>query len=108
MLVQNERSQQANANENEFASLAMSFFGSFPLNDAVEFVQLATTKELSDFLEDCETMDLEFIPDGVMEITMQGQQLVNFFTRTYDLMNKILKQQNNGESTLPAEPTARA
>jgi hypothetical protein len=44
----------------EFAKLAhtSNFFETFPLREAVEFVQSATTKELSDYLEEYELQEI--------------------------------------------------
>ena len=107
-MVQTKSNLQAEQNEQEFASLAMHFFGSFPVQEAVEFVQLATTQELADFLENYEEHDPEFVPDEIMEINHRGHQLVLFLSRTHELLNKIVKQTTNGTNPLPAGPAARA
>lgn len=108
VLQQSKREQQTAQNEQEFAMFAMSFFASNPLTEVVESTQLATVKELSDFLETIDENDPEYVPDEIMKITMRGQDVVSFMINMHDLMTKILKQQTNGDNTLPTGPSARA
>lgn len=108
MLLKTERDQQAAQNEQEFTMFAMNFFRSTTLPEAVENAQLATVKELSDYLESYEEYDPEFVPEEIMKITMRGQDVVSFMINMHDLMTKILKQQSNGDNTLPTGPSARA
>lgn len=108
MLLKSERDQQAAQNEQEFAMFAMNFFRSTPINEAVENAQLATVKELSDYLESYEENDPEFVPDEIMKITMRGQDVVSFLINMHELMTKILKQQTNGDNAISAGPSARA
>ena len=108
MLLKTERDQQAAQNEQEFAMFAMNFFRNTPLPEAVENAQLATVKELSDYLESYEENDPEFVPDEIMKITMRGQDMVSFLINMHDLMTKILKQQTNGDNALSTGPSARA
>ena len=108
MLQQSKREQQTAQNEQDFAMFAMNFFRNNPLPEAVENAQLATVKELSDYLESYEENDPEYVPDEIMKITMRGQEMVSFLINMHDLMTKILKQQTNGDNTLPTGPSARA
>lgn len=108
MLQQSKREQQSAQNEQDFAMFAMNFFRNTPLHEAVENAQLATVKELSDYLESYEENDPEYVPDEIMKITMRGQDVVSFLINMHELMTKILKQQSNGDNTLPTGPSARA
>lgn len=107
-LTLTERHQQAAMNESEFAKLAHDFFETFPLREAVEFVQSATTKELSDYLEEYELQDPEYVPDEIMKITLRGHRMVELLSHSHELLLKIKKEITNGNNPLPAGPAARA